>query len=214
MYNLQILILHLLIKYLQKFIYLWNGSLHFLSSSFSSQYLLLFLCVFLPTPFTSVLSPSMHHEEGNFFSEYDRSNWSFYIGCYLDMSSSLLYVQEIIYHFLSQVIFILSILLKHWISKLTKYFSSNFLSSQISKPYNTMLQIKHLTNFFLNSMFGLHPKDDIFLLNTSLALAIFKIIYFFWFSFFTWMCNELFFLDTLNTYDLFIMISTSYVIPV
>ena len=30
-----------------------------------------------------------HHDGGNFFSEYDRSNWLFHVGYYLEMSSSL-----------------------------------------------------------------------------------------------------------------------------
>ena len=41
-----------------------------------------------------------HHEEGNFFSEYDRSNWLFYVGYYLEVSSSLLYVQELVHQLL------------------------------------------------------------------------------------------------------------------
>ena len=36
-----------------------------------------------------------HHEGGNFFSEYERSNWLFYVGYYLEVSSSLLYGQEL-----------------------------------------------------------------------------------------------------------------------
>jgi hypothetical protein len=65
-----------------------------------SQYLLLFLksssssIVLLPTPFTSVICPSMASKGGNFFSEYDRSNWLFFLGYYLEVSSSLLYAQE------------------------------------------------------------------------------------------------------------------------
>ena len=75
---------------------------NFLSSAsyFSSQYLLLFLkssrsCVLLlPTPFTSVIC-QWHNEGGNLFSEYDQSNWLFYVGYYLEVSSSILYIQEL-----------------------------------------------------------------------------------------------------------------------
>ena len=69
-------------------------------SIFIAQYLLLFLkssrsSVFLlPSTLPSVLQ--WHHEGGNFFSEYCQSNWRFYIGYYLEVSSSLLYVQELI----------------------------------------------------------------------------------------------------------------------
>ena len=49
-----------------------------------------FLLLSLPS---SVLQ--WHHEGGNFFSEYERSNWFFYVGYYLEVSSSLLYGQEL-----------------------------------------------------------------------------------------------------------------------
>ena len=52
--------------------------------------LLLLLLILLPS---SVLQ--WHHEAGNFLSEYDRSNWLFYLGYYLEVSSSLVYVQEL-----------------------------------------------------------------------------------------------------------------------
>jgi hypothetical protein len=38
-----------------------------------------------------------HHEGGNFFSEYDQSNLLFYVGYYLEVSSSLLYGQELVH---------------------------------------------------------------------------------------------------------------------
>ena len=65
------------------------------ASSFISRYLLFLkssrsCVILLPTTFTSVICPSMHHEGGNFFSEYDRSNWLFYLGYNLELSSSLL----------------------------------------------------------------------------------------------------------------------------
>ena len=50
----------------------------------------LFLLLSLPS---SVLQ--WHHEGGNFSSEFDRSNWLFNVGYYLEVSS-LLYVQELI----------------------------------------------------------------------------------------------------------------------
>ena len=36
-----------------------------------------------------------YHEGGNLFSEYDQSNWFYYVGYYLEVSSSILYVQEL-----------------------------------------------------------------------------------------------------------------------
>ena len=41
-----------------------------------------------------------HHEGGNFFSEYDRSNWLLCVGYYLEVSSSFLYVQEFVHQLL------------------------------------------------------------------------------------------------------------------
>jgi hypothetical protein len=37
-----------------------------------------------------------HHEGGNFFSEYDRSNWLFYVGYYVKVYS-LLYGRELVH---------------------------------------------------------------------------------------------------------------------
>jgi hypothetical protein len=37
-----------------------------------------------------------HHEE-SFFSKYDQPNWLFYIGYYLEVSSSLIYIQELLH---------------------------------------------------------------------------------------------------------------------
>ena len=80
------------------------------ASSFSSQYLLFFLkslgavfffflLLFLPS---SVLQ--WHHEGGDFFSEYNRSNLLFYVGYYLEVSCSLLYGQELVHQLLSLTI--------------------------------------------------------------------------------------------------------------
>ena len=80
-----------------------SSCLHLFQSSasyFSSLYLLQFLkssktvfFFFLLLSFPlSVLQ--WHHDGGNFFSEYDRSDWLFNVGYYLEVSSSLLYVQE------------------------------------------------------------------------------------------------------------------------
>ena len=68
--------------------YLFRSS----ASSFYSQYLLLFLksswnCVLLPTSFTSII----------YFFKYDQSNWLFYVRYYLEVSSSVLYVQELLH---------------------------------------------------------------------------------------------------------------------
>ena len=63
-------------------------------SSFSSEYVL-FLnssrnCFFF---FLLILFPSTvlqwHHEGGNFFSQYDQSNWIFYVGYYLRCTKAL-----------------------------------------------------------------------------------------------------------------------------
>ena len=59
--------------------------------------------------------------------------------------------------------FIFSILHQHHISKLFKYFRSNFLSAQVSESYKTMLQTYHLTNFFLSSVTSLPVNGDFFL---------------------------------------------------
>ena len=39
-----------------------------------------------------------HHEEGNVSSEYVQSKWLFYVGYYLEVSSSLLYDQELVHY--------------------------------------------------------------------------------------------------------------------
>jgi hypothetical protein len=38
-----------------------------------------------------------HQEGGYFFTEYDQSNWLFYVEYDLEVSSFILYVQEIVY---------------------------------------------------------------------------------------------------------------------
>jgi hypothetical protein len=150
------------------------------ASSFSSQYLLLFFSNHLGAVFFFFLLLSLplfvlqwHYEGGNFFSEYDQSNWLFYIGYYLEVSSSLLYGRTCsLVPFSGHFIF--SIFLQHHISKLSKYFRSNFLSVQVSEPYKAMLQIYHLTNFFLSSMFSLLVKSDIFSFRYYLFIFILK----------------------------------------
>ena len=85
------------------YVWLKNCSFHLFrssASSFSSQCLLLYLksfksCVLLlPTSFTFIICLSIAYKGGNFFSEYEQSKWLFYLGYYLEVSSSLLYVQE------------------------------------------------------------------------------------------------------------------------
>ena len=68
--------------------------------SFSSQYILLCLkasrsCVLLITPFHQSFFLQWHHEGCNFFSKYHHSNWILYEGYYLEMSSSVLYIQKL-----------------------------------------------------------------------------------------------------------------------
>ena len=124
---------------------------------FSLQYILLFLkslriCILLRTPFTSVICPSM--------ASWSRQFLLCYVGYYLEVSSSLLYAQE-----LFSVNIIISILLQHHISKLSKYFRSNFYCrgpTQISEPYKAMLQTQNLSNFFLSSMCGMLVESDFF----------------------------------------------------
>jgi hypothetical protein len=115
------------------------------SSSFSSEYLLLFLkssrsCVFFFFLLLSLPSCILqwNHEGGNFCSEYDLPSWLLYLGYYLEVYSSLLYVQELVHEVFSLII--LSVFLQHHISKLSKYLCSIFLKVQISEPYKAMLQ--------------------------------------------------------------------------
>ena len=61
---------------------------------FSDRQVALFFFLLLSFPL-SILQ--RHHEEGNFFSEYDQSNWFFYKGYYLEGSLSLLCVEELIH---------------------------------------------------------------------------------------------------------------------
>ena len=93
----------------------------------------------------------------------------FYVGYYLGRSTTCSLVT-----YSDQFIF--SILLQHHISKLSKYFCSSFLIVQVSEQYKAMLQTYHLTNFFLNPIFSLLIKSDIFLLNACLTLAILILI--------------------------------------
>ena len=52
----------------------------------------MFFFLLLSVP-SSVLQ--WHHEEGNFFSEYDQCNWLFYVRYYLEVPSSRLYVLRV-----------------------------------------------------------------------------------------------------------------------
>jgi hypothetical protein len=62
--------------------------------------------------------------------------------------------------------FIFSILLQHRISKLSKYFRSNFLSVQVSEIYKAMLQTQRVTS----SMFSLIVKSGIFVLHHVICM--------------------------------------------
>ena len=131
------------------------------ASSFNSHYLLLFLkssrsCVVLPTPFTSVICPSMASWRRQFllrmtdpigFSTKD-------IICVLfsPIRSRTCSLVTFSHHF------IFSILLQHHISKLSRYFRSIFL---VSRSLSHIKQCsKHLTNFFLSSLFSLLVNSD------------------------------------------------------
>ena len=61
-------------------------------SCFSNHQGAVFFFFLLLSLLSSVLQ--WHHDGGNLFSEYDQSNWLFYVSYYLDMSSLLLCVQQ------------------------------------------------------------------------------------------------------------------------
>ena len=88
---------YILVPYVQ----LINCRLHLFRSSpssFSSKYLSVSQIIKkLCCSSTSVI---WHHEGGNFFSQYNKSNRLFYVGYYLEASSSLLFAQELIYYLL------------------------------------------------------------------------------------------------------------------
>ena len=79
-------------------------------------------------------------KEAIIFSVYDQSNCRFYIWYYLKVSSSVLFVQEPD-HYLLYLSILSSPFSSSTISKLSKYFYSNFISVQVSEPYKEMLQI-------------------------------------------------------------------------
>ena len=121
------------------YVRLTNCRLHlfrFSASSFSSQYLLLFLkssrsfVLLLPTLFTSVICPSMASWR-QFFLIIRPIQLAFL--CRILFRRVLFFPvcsrTSSIVHF--SVYFIFSILLQHQISKLSKYFRSNFLSENI-----------------------------------------------------------------------------------
>ena len=152
------------------------------ASSFSSQYLLLFLkpsrscVVLLPTPFTSVIFPSMPSWRRQFLLRIWAIQFTFLrrilfrsvlFSPIRSRTGSLVTFSD---HF------IFSVFLQNYLSKPSKYFRSNFLSVQISELYKAMLQKQHLTNFFLSSMFSLLDKSDICLLNASLAMAMISLV--------------------------------------
>ena len=120
----------------------WAGYVASISIfAYSSLYLLLFLkssriCVVLiPTPFIPSFLLQWHHEGGNFFSEYDQCNWLLFRTVFFSpIRSRTCSLVTFSGHY------IFSILLQHRISRLTKYFSSNNLSVQVSELYNAMLQ--------------------------------------------------------------------------
>ena len=107
------------------------------ASSFSSQYLFLFLrssrsCVLLlPTPFTPVICPSMASWRRQFLLRI----WTIQLA----FLRRILFISVLLFPICSLVTssghFIFSIPLQHHISELSKYFRTNFLSVQVSKPY-------------------------------------------------------------------------------
>ena len=116
------------------------------ASSFSSQYLLLFLkssrsCVLLlPTPFTFVIYPSMASWRGQFILRIPSIQLTFLrrilfrsvLFCSIwSRTCSLVTFSD---HFIFYII------LQHHILKLSKYFRSYFHSVQVSEPYKAVLQ--------------------------------------------------------------------------
>ena len=99
--------------------------------------------------------------------QYNQTKWLFNVGYYSEVSSSLLYVQELFHWLLSLAI-------------LSSPFSSNttFQSSpNIPTPiFLVSRSLSHITNFFLSSMFNLLVKSDIFLSNAYLAMVILILI--------------------------------------
>ena len=153
------------------YVRLINCRLHiFLSSasSFSSQYLLLFLkssrsCVLLLllTHFTSVIFPSMASWRRQFLLKICQIKLAFLLRIlFRSVFSAVCSKISSLITFSGH--FIVSILLQHHL-KLSKYFYSNFLSVHVSEPHNIMLQIKHLANIILNSMFSLLVNSNNFL---------------------------------------------------
>ena len=122
----------------------------FCFSNHQGSVFLFFLLFSLPS---SVLQ--WHHEEGNLFLEYDKTNLLFYTGYY---KRNILFS-----HIRSKTSFatfsdhsIFSVLLQHPISRLSRHFLSNFCRVQVPAPYKSMFQ----TNFFPSSMFSLLIKRD------------------------------------------------------
>jgi hypothetical protein len=129
------------------------------ASSFSFQYLLLFLkssrgCVLLlllllllPTPFTSVICPSMVPWRRQFLLII----WLFQLDLICRILFRSVHFSPICSRTSSLVTFsdhFISILLQLNISKLSKHFRSNFLSVQVFEPYKAMLQKLTANQFF------------------------------------------------------------------
>ena len=112
--------------------------------SFSSQYLLLLFksrsCVFLLTPFNSVICSSMALWRRQFVLRIWPIQLAFL--CRILFRSVLFSPVRVHSRTSSLVIFsdhfIFSILFQHHISKLSKYFCSNFVSVQVSEPYRNI----------------------------------------------------------------------------
>ena len=100
----------------------------FCSSNHQGVVFFLFL---LLSPLSSVLQ--RHLEEGNFFSDYNQSNWLFCV-LFSPMHSRIWTLVTFSDHFF------FSILLQYHIWKFSKYSRSNFLSVQVSESYKIMLQ--------------------------------------------------------------------------
>ena len=117
--------------------------------------LVIMICVLiLHTPYKSSSVLQWHNEEGNFFSEYDQSNWLLYVGNYLQSSPSLLYVLWTSLPITCSDYFIFPILPN---SKFSKYFTPMFI---VSRCLSNIKQCPKRTfaNFVLSLMFSLLVK--------------------------------------------------------
>jgi hypothetical protein len=147
----------------------WEYPLLFLRSSTSFLRLLPCLPVTFIYPF---ILPSITRCRGQFIRKLWPIQFAFRlrISCRIFLWSLTLSNTSSYLTWSVQLIF--SILRQHHIWKLSRCFWSTARSVQVSAPYKPMLQMQHVTSFFLNSKFSVLVKRGLFLLNTALAVAL------------------------------------------